>query len=565
MLPMGASAETCTCNAADDFVWQSIDATSPPGAWDGCSPSADDHFIVRSGCQVSATGDLLQDGATPDTGLLVESGGTFSAEVSASTGPFELSFNARGLECGGTCNLLGGFRQFGIATPSIQDSLDAAGHLPAGNVVECAGWNAGAARWEPDCSGAATSPAGAADRIGLIYPASDLASSEGIPFLAEAVAEIEPGDVLVAIDPDPSDRYVCPEHMQFYAITGASDAADDPAFVFLDPRQTGARQRNSTGNPDLGSGGFPLARRVVHATDLPRGVALGDRVVAVPADLVTRDQQFIGFAAAFEDPASALPRDRRYLIVDAFDCAASPAEPPCLGEAEVDYLALGDRRGVRGFEPRAGERLWVTRGLERRCSLGVVAPLRITSATAALVDDSPLVISGTASVRGVVLDEIGGVRIVGPDAALPQWDFVMGVDLGASGNNRGQIELEGASDVTITRTGMYGLVEGLVACDGETSRRATTATTSSSVTTWTGSSRPGSSRDRPRKTPTPRTSRGSAGARRAAWSSPTSPASRAPEARRSGPSTRSESPRSSTASSPGAEARASSTRPITVS
>jgi hypothetical protein len=464
---LSASAETCTCNADDDFVWQSIDATSPPGAWDGCSPSADDDFVVQSGCRVVTTGDLRQDGVTPDTGLLVEPGGTFSAEVTQTTGPLELSLNANGLECRGTCNLLGGFRQFGAETPSIQLSLDAAGNLPAGNVVECAGWDPGAARWVPDCSGATTSPAGAADRIGLIYPAADFAGSQGLPFLTEAIAEIEPGDLLVAIDPEPADRYVCPEHMQFYTVTEASRATEDPAFVFLDPRQSGARQRSSTGNPDLGSGGFPLARRVVHAADLSRDVSLGDRLVAVPPDLITRDQQFVGFVVAFEDPASGLPRDRRYMIVDAFDCAASPAEPPCLGETDVDYLAFGDRRGVRGFEPRAGERLWVTRGFERRCSFGVVAPLRITSATAALVDDSPLVISGTASVRGVVLDEIGGVQIVGADAALPEWAFVMGVDLGASGNNRGQIEIEGASDVRITRTGMYGLVEGLVACDGD--------------------------------------------------------------------------------------------------
>lgn len=96
-----ASAETCTF-ASGASTWSAIGTISGVGVT-GCTPTADDDFIIPSGATVTVSGDI--DFVTSgDAGSQVEvqSGGTLSVDTTAaSNAPVTLTLNSGDAEIGG--------------------------------------------------------------------------------------------------------------------------------------------------------------------------------------------------------------------------------------------------------------------------------------------------------------------------------------------------------------------------------------------------------------------------------------------------------------------------------
>lgn len=374
-------AVSLVCTSLGDFDWLSVDDTSVSN-WDCAdadSPGADDHFVIDHA--VTVLGDILQDGATPGTGLTVRGGGSLTAD-----GAIVLSLNDEGLSCnpGASCSFHGAYRQFSTPTPMLLEEPDPAASFIVGDVIPCP-----TASGTSDCSDPTRKRL-----VRLDYPSDTYGpgAPREIPHVCDAIAEIAAGDgeargdVLAFWNPDPLDLQEGPDTHFWYEIedvtTGSSCSID------FNVHQGVADQA-----------GYPLARREIAAYS-PRGpILVGDRVVEFPASTLPAPDFHDGRMLRFE--RNGAPSNETYRIYDTRvgatdECADSVG--PC------DLLKLADHRGVaRGVDASSNEEdeVWIDYGWQSGDPFLVLSPVRIEAAAPARKKTS-VELRGDLELRGVV-------------------------------------------------------------------------------------------------------------------------------------------------------------------
>ncbi len=368
----GAAADVC--RALGSGTWGPVDGGSVVWNCGTGAPGPDDAFVVPAGVTVSLEADVAQAGNF-SAGITVEAGGVLEAIVSEATGPLALVLGPAGLWCraGATCRFRGGYRPLRAAGPAIDAVLSDEDVFPVGDLVPCDG-DAGSGP-VADCAGAAAIPG---DPASVRF---DYADSRFPPALfAPALSGVDAArDVACFFLPDAQrggEGYVSAELNQCYDVTAAG-----PDFLRLDVTQSVRDQP-----------GHPLTRKGIHEAALAADVATGDRQVRLATGTLDADERFAARWLVFED-ATGRPEPRPWRILSTRI------------EAGGDAFLLGDRRGA----PRAhaaGERVWISYGWTPGDPFVVMAPVRITSATAN-PDDTLLVVGdATVEMEAVWLDDL---------------------------------------------------------------------------------------------------------------------------------------------------------------
>ncbi len=380
LAPFAAEAETCTFNSGAS-TWSAVATVTGAGVA-GCTPSADDHFVVASGAVVTITGSITQDGATAATGINVQSGGSLTVD----TAGVVLTLNDLGLDLdsGGTLFVRGRALARGAATlltaPSTTDYYtvgDLAPCDPGGGSINCA-----------------TDPT----IMRLDYPSAtyDEAAGTGLDLtLDTGFAAVVATDWIVFFDPDTSDLYRGADSGYAYPLTAAGDSVA-PYGLEFDVRQ-GSR------NPS----GYPAARKQITASTTSAAIVAGEFSLLArlgTGSAIDADDKYDARWIRFESGASGLPQGFAYKILDTED------------DAGGDGVILGDRGGVRTAIP-SGSDFYIDYGWATGDPFFVLRPVTITSATAA-ESDSPVRLDGTATISLAVIRQVAQIGLTSPSGVV---------------------------------------------------------------------------------------------------------------------------------------------------
>lgn len=378
-----AEAATCTFNAGSSN-WGPIGTVTGAGTSCG-TPTASDSYVIPSGASVTIVGAITQD-TTGGIGITVNAGGTLTAAVSESVNSgnsLVLTVGSAGINCAGTCTLTGGFRQFGASPSQTLSDFSRADFWQVGEITE-ASWPAGG-------TGTITYPTTAT--AGHDYDSAN--GVDGDTNIAESIAEVTTSDVICFFDPDTADEYVPADVSACYKISAVDAAAADYS-ISVNLRQ-GAQDNAS----------WPLARRDIQVGTLGADVIRGQMTLNLGAAFAdaAAAAAIAGRWIRLEDAASGIFAGRAYRILTAADNGSD------------DTVTIIDLRGV-GDAHAAGD-AWAieSQGWVKGDPFYIMVPVRITSATAALTD-SPVILNGSITVRGVVFDTVQSVT-VGVSAGVP--------------------------------------------------------------------------------------------------------------------------------------------------
>jgi hypothetical protein len=197
-LPLEVWAETCTalltlCDT-ENPTWNDA-APDPGGLWSTgpttCTPTADDTYVIPSGCTITTTGalDIRDETATPDIGgVTVQAGGTWIVTNA------DVAFGSTGItqDTGGTITITPRFRDNDSTTVLSAVPTTPQGFWRAGIVLPCGGWDDSDVRWEADCGGAlvdAGDLAGGDNVIALLYDTNQWPSTLGTAIGAIAATD----------------------------------------------------------------------------------------------------------------------------------------------------------------------------------------------------------------------------------------------------------------------------------------------------------------------------------------------------------------------------------------
>lgn len=382
LLATHAEAASLVCTSLGDFSWSAID-DSVASNWDctdADSPGADDTFVIDHA--VTLTGDILQDGVTSGTGIIVRSGGSLIAP-----GPLTIAINEDGIECqaGSTCSLTGAYREFGSTTPGTLLDPDPAHSFVVGDVIPC-----------PDANGVSDcSDPGLRGTVRLSYP--DAIYGPGGPReLANAcasVAGVDPGtgvgdgDVIAFWNPDPSDPNEGTDTNYWYEVSEVVGGAS--CHIDFSVHQ---------GEND--QSGYPLARREVAGYTPAVAIARGSRAVELGAGTLPANDYHNGRMLRLE--RAGAPSAETYRIYDTVTAATdecADAIGPC------DLIKIADHLGfatpVDTGLPDA-DQIWIDYGWQTDDPFMVVSPVRIRAASPAR-QTATVKLSGSVRLQAVVL------------------------------------------------------------------------------------------------------------------------------------------------------------------
>ena len=383
LLGGAAEAATCTFNAGSSN-WGPIGTVTGAGTSCG-TPTASDTYVIPSGASVTVVAAITQD-TTGGIGITVNAGGTLTAAVSESVNSgnsLVLTVGAAGLSCSGTCTLTGGFRQFGSATSQTLADFSTSDFWQVGEITE--------ARWPAGGTGTITYPTTAT--AGHDYDSAN--GVDGDTNIAESIAEVTTSDAICFFDPDTADEYVPADVNACYKVSAVDAAAADYS-ISVDLRQ-GAQDNAS----------WPLAKRDIQVGTLGADVIRGQMTLNLGAAFAdaAAAAAIVGRWIRLEDGASGVFAGRAYRIITAADNGSD------------DTVTIIDLRGA-GSAHAAGD-AWAieSQGWVKGDPFYIMVPVRITSATAALTD-SPVLLNGASTVRGVVFDSIQAVT-VGVSSGVP--------------------------------------------------------------------------------------------------------------------------------------------------
>jgi hypothetical protein len=355
-LAPSAGAEPCRC-ADTSFAWQGCDAGGcDPGGWTDCTPTADDHYTLASGCHVEVEpgDDVLLEHLGAQS-LRVESGASLTLR-----GPVEWRVGPGGFqsEPGSRVELAGCFRRVAGAGDECTAALGADNLFAAGDVVPCL---------DGDCDGD-----GAWARIAY--------APEMHATIAPLLARIDVARDVLCFWQAGEGGYVGADAGYCYKITSVGSAAESLHLDF-DVRQVWRAQSDQAG--------YPLARREVQQGTLQGDHPAGSREIQLSET---------GVVAGRTDQMGRWVRcagqQRAYLIASVRD------------EPGGDVLVLADDRGIVSSFPD-GERCHVDWGWGTGDLAFVMAPVHVTSATNG-VGQVFVRLEGALSLRGVVFDGLGG-------------------------------------------------------------------------------------------------------------------------------------------------------------
>lgn len=359
----GAQAETCTVDTTATMSNITTVSVGSSATW-GCTPSADDNFVVTG--SLTITGAWTQDGITASTGLRVASGGTLTVDVS--TAAIVLSLNDLGLDIdsGGTANLRGMYRNYGLTT--LSSSLTSANQFTVGTLKPC------------DPGGGSINCATDPSVMRFEYDAATYNESNGVSGLdtniETGIGAITTNDVLCFYDPDTTDKQGYGEAGYCYAISAAGDSVDAYG-IEINVRQ---------GTAD--SSGYPLARRDIQASTVGTTFVAGTRNIAVgAAAIISADRIHTGKCIFFESGTTGFPESVGYKISDTED------------DAGGDTITLASMEGA-GSGHTAGDDYYIMPCWKTGDPFFIGVPVTVQSATASTTD-SPLICDGTCTFRMV--------------------------------------------------------------------------------------------------------------------------------------------------------------------
>lgn len=425
----GVDAETCL--SVGSFDWASVEA----GEWQGCTPSADDWFVVRAGSTVSVTGHIGQSPTATGAGIQVDPGGVLEVEVREA--PLVLSLGDGGLRCeaGSICRLRGRYRAFRASKALPQIEQDTEFFLRAGLLVPCPGRDAAGAV-HPDCNGELPVP-GDPSRLRFVWPGDELKKQlTRIAPSSSRASGLE--EVLCFFDPDPTDAFTPRDVNYCYRIVGVGT---DPPSLDIDVRQTSTAERDTD---------FPLTwRQIVQAT-VATDAAVGDRIVeidgaTIPAGAAGRFQGYwlyTGPIGPCFGHISCLV-DHPIRILDAED---GPAGSP-------DRLRIGALDGLRKALP-AGAPVWIMPGgWQADDPISIRVPVVVRSATEAM-EDSRILFRGATELRAVVFDATANVVFEGPGVDPVHASDLWAVDIGSPGPTSHSVAVNDAGNTRLTFEGL---------------------------------------------------------------------------------------------------------------
>lgn len=188
LLPKVTAAETCTCSS-ETFAWTDLATTSPPGGWDGCTPTTDDLFELGSGCTVEVrAGDRVDLGIGLGS-VTVMAGARLEIQAA---GELVLPDGDLSVADDGVLALQGRALGSGVSPAFDQTDLGPATYVELGEYIPCPGDDDAGGRPFEDCAGAAPHP-GSPSSGALCWPDERFSQSAW-------VAAIQPADVIVFWD-----------------------------------------------------------------------------------------------------------------------------------------------------------------------------------------------------------------------------------------------------------------------------------------------------------------------------------------------------------------------------
>ena len=412
-LPGFALAEACTCGATEGaFDWTSIDATVPAGRWQGCTPSAQDTFTIRSGCSVSIPDNsTVTFHAAPSTTLIkVERGGAICVEAG---GELELGNQGLFVQAGGTFNAgakdsstdCGGrILTFGTTTPTftlttpVTDLSD-----PYPTLYEV--------RYCPvDSAGTLVSDCETGDewKAAICCPEAscNLGSTDGAAngevFWDDFVGAVEDGNVLVWYDPGGEGYGARDFHAPYEVIPSGVDTSATDRCIIVDLRQ-GCRNATA-GCPHeptaVGNDPISLSERGVKQCDISVDLQKGAEVVTCDdTDVVTADKQLV--ARYLSCPLNG--------ILPGWSAKIRATTDGGAGGDTLTLDALGLRQDVNGGAATVS--CYVDYGWRQGDAFFITRMARVGSSTVNSQvnrEDSLIEFLGTSDVNLTLFDEIGG-------------------------------------------------------------------------------------------------------------------------------------------------------------
>lgn len=301
VLPLRAFAENCTF-AATGF-WTS--AINYDGG-DDCALDATDNIIIPTGVVATITTGSTVSMTTGS--ITVQSGGTLTIQRGGN-----LAVPNTGLivNAGGTFTPRGVAVSYGDATPSLVTTLaDLSGPangdinttVPLGKIIHCPGVSSGvnatsATAIVTDCTGAQAGEAGTRDEIAVCWPDANInaellggfdagTGSTGQQFYAEWLTQIAAGDVVVFWDS--TNQRPSRDVNSQYEVTFVNTQAANRCIGLS------VRQGTTEGSCGAGALGCHLADRDVRECTLGAAYTAGQRTVTCDAAAVTTTNQRAG-------------------------------------------------------------------------------------------------------------------------------------------------------------------------------------------------------------------------------------------------------------------------------
>lgn len=410
-------AETCTFPTGTQVWCAGADITAvSPGAFSGCTASTDDKFVVPDGTDVIVA-DVCQ-WSTPG-GLLLESGSSLTADNAVATNPvhfgvFEGDTDiAIEVEDGATLILKGAYRQWGVASPTLQD------------------WDSGDdITWTVDLTSLCVDDAGelgdcttGTNDQSFCFDYSNVRNSPVISGKGDGHID----ESLNAVDAD-VDIVCMTSGMEkgWCYMIDSLDLVPDPYKVCLNVRQLARGQDGSTDDP----ADMPLASRdiVEDAAQTGNSYYAGDKCIesnGAMTGAIDSDGDMVGRCLHVFDASGQNGEPVPYAIV------RTDADTDCDGGASADHHAIHLARGLR-YDLVSDAEFAIAPCIGQGDTFNVIAPVSITADETIDDDEGQFLSAGTTCLKGVTL---GGVASHFLDAEVTCLDHVnvhAGGDAGTS-------------------------------------------------------------------------------------------------------------------------------------
>lgn len=451
-----AHAETCL--SAGSFDWPTVEA----GAWEGCAPSADDDFTIRSGDVVRVTGDISQlDGPAGITNF-----GRLEAAVEEEVLTVRVGWGGYTEALGGETVLTGGCREFGdpggdtapgdvrAPCPLTADHADALWRVGIARI--CPAWDAERAWWTSDCGGHLSDSQANDHTWGFHYPEQAFEADFSL-----SIDRIQADEEIAVRDLDPTDRSAPAESGFYFDIAEAEGSGGQGRDAGLARIHVDMRQGSiDTGSLDplghevtfqTGLAGYGFDTRDILQTTL-RETQKGSRLVQLPADAIDEDERRNGQWLVFREGEAPCPGEASYPggapcvpEATAFRIMQTRNDVPCAeSSAEVcDVVVLAGLRNLpTDRDHEAGETVWITPVFFAPGDpFFVRVPVELASSRAGTgADPAPkqrVTFNGTSDLENVTVDTFrSNNNAFGNDARMARAAWIWWRDLGGGGNEK---------------------------------------------------------------------------------------------------------------------------------